>query len=118
MVKQTVTWLCDFQLLVDEVVSGTYFQFTAKVWKPLKASEEPTSAGECESEEMLLEEWKRLREKVKVIEKDTFPYLDMQMSQKNNNLQFLVYSKENQTIKYANKESCHRTSVFKAVPAG
>eukprot|EP00957_Ditylum_brightwellii_P080649 6133920-Ditylum_brightwellii.AAC.1 len=27
-------------------------------------------------------------------------------------------SKENQTIKYVNKESCHRTLVFKAVPAG
>eukprot|EP00957_Ditylum_brightwellii_P179507 13675312-Ditylum_brightwellii.AAC.1 len=40
------------------------------------------------------------------------------MSWKNNNLHFLVYSKENQTIKYVNKESCHRTLVFKAVPAG
>eukprot|EP00957_Ditylum_brightwellii_P116708 8902177-Ditylum_brightwellii.AAC.1 len=65
MVKQIVTWLCDSQLLVDEVVGGTYFQFTAEVWKPLKASKEPTSAGELESEEMLLEEWKRWREKVK-----------------------------------------------------
>eukprot|EP00957_Ditylum_brightwellii_P158441 12059390-Ditylum_brightwellii.AAC.1 len=42
----------------------------------------------------------------------------MQTSWKNNNLQFLVYSKENQTIKYVNKESYHRTSVFKLVPAG
>eukprot|EP00957_Ditylum_brightwellii_P117881 8991981-Ditylum_brightwellii.AAC.1 len=67
---------------------------------------------------MLPEEWKRLREKVKVIEKDALPYLDMQMSWKTDNLHFSVYSKENQTIKYVNKESCHRTSVFKAVPAG
>eukprot|EP00957_Ditylum_brightwellii_P028786 2174467-Ditylum_brightwellii.AAC.1 len=55
---------------------------------------------------------------MKVIEKDAFPYLDVQMSWKNNNLQFLVYSKENQMITYVNKESYHRTSVFKAVPAG
>eukprot|EP00957_Ditylum_brightwellii_P120742 9210061-Ditylum_brightwellii.AAC.1 len=89
MVKQTVTWLCDFQLLVDNVVGGTYFQFTAGVWKPLKALEEPTSTGELESEEMLPEEWKRWREKAKVIDKDAFPYLDMQMSWKNNNLHFL-----------------------------
>eukprot|EP00957_Ditylum_brightwellii_P145189 11058543-Ditylum_brightwellii.AAC.1 len=65
MVKQTVTWICDFQLLVDEVVGGTYFQFTAKDWKPLKVLEEPTSTGELESGEMLPKEWKRWREKVK-----------------------------------------------------
>ena len=42
----------------------------------------------------------------------------MQVSWKSDYLHFLVYSKENQTIKYVNKESCHRQSVFKAVPAG
>eukprot|EP00957_Ditylum_brightwellii_P119358 9105787-Ditylum_brightwellii.AAC.1 len=55
-VKQIVTWLCDFQLEVDKVVGGTYFQFTAKVWKPLKASEEPTSNEALKGEEMLLDE--------------------------------------------------------------
>eukprot|EP00957_Ditylum_brightwellii_P129851 9904658-Ditylum_brightwellii.AAC.1 len=37
------------------------------------------------------------------------------MSLKNDSLHFLVYSKENQMIKYVNKESCHRTLVFKTV---
>eukprot|EP00957_Ditylum_brightwellii_P146489 11153060-Ditylum_brightwellii.AAC.1 len=73
MVKQTVTWLRDFQLLVDEVVGGTYFQFTAKAWKPLEVSKEPTSAEGLANEEMVPAEWKRWREKVEVIEKDAFP---------------------------------------------
>eukprot|EP00957_Ditylum_brightwellii_P085495 6503111-Ditylum_brightwellii.AAC.1 len=67
---------------------------------------------------MSLDEWKRWQEKLKVIEGDVFPYLDMQMSWKNNNLHFSVYSKENQAIKYVNKESCYRILVFKVVPAG
>eukprot|EP00957_Ditylum_brightwellii_P183509 13978648-Ditylum_brightwellii.AAC.1 len=33
-------------------------------------------------------------------------------------LEFSVYNKENQTIKYTNSESCHRLEVFKAIPAG
>eukprot|EP00957_Ditylum_brightwellii_P142763 10878525-Ditylum_brightwellii.AAC.1 len=118
MVQQTVAWLRDFQLLVDEVVGGTYFQFTAEVWKPLEASNKPTSADELESDGMPPEEWERWREKVKVIEENAFPYLDMQLSWRHNNLHFSVYIKENQPIKYVNKESCHRASVFKTVPAG
>eukprot|EP00957_Ditylum_brightwellii_P083540 6349964-Ditylum_brightwellii.AAC.1 len=37
--QQMVAWLCNFQFLVNEVVGGAYFQFTAKVWKPLEAFE-------------------------------------------------------------------------------
>eukprot|EP00957_Ditylum_brightwellii_P148504 11307106-Ditylum_brightwellii.AAC.1 len=92
-VQQTVTWLHDFQLLVDEVVGDTYFHVTAKVWKPLEVLKEPTSTNELEIDGMLPEEWERWREKVKVIKKDAFPYLDMQMSWQNDNLHFSVYSK-------------------------
>eukprot|EP00957_Ditylum_brightwellii_P207066 15351323-Ditylum_brightwellii.AAC.2 len=48
---------------------------------------------------MSANEWRRWGEKMKVITEDAFPYLDMQISGKNNNLQFVMYSKENQTIK-------------------
>ena len=58
-VQQTVAWLRNFQLLVDEVVGGTYFQFTAKVWKLLEASHEPTSAIELEG--IPPEEWENGR---------------------------------------------------------
>eukprot|EP00957_Ditylum_brightwellii_P009510 717995-Ditylum_brightwellii.AAC.1 len=94
-VQQTVTWLRDFQLLADKVVGGTYFQFTAKVWKALEASKEPTSTDELESDRMPLDEWERWREKVKVIKENALPYL---LSWQNDNLHFSVYSKENQTI--------------------
>ena len=115
-VQQAIAWLRNFQLLVDEVVGGTYFQFTAEVWKPLEALHEPTSAIELEG--IPPEEWEKWKEKVKVIEENVFPYLDMKLSWRHDNLHFSVYNKENQTIKYVNKESCHRTLVFKAVPAG
>eukprot|EP00957_Ditylum_brightwellii_P008439 639375-Ditylum_brightwellii.AAC.1 len=35
-----------------------------------------------------------------------------------NDLSFSVYHKKNQAIKYINRESCHQTAVFKAIPAG
>eukprot|EP00957_Ditylum_brightwellii_P115290 8791393-Ditylum_brightwellii.AAC.1 len=33
-------------------------------------------------------------------------------------LRVAVYNKKNQDIKYVNRESCHRVSVFKAIPEG
>eukprot|EP00957_Ditylum_brightwellii_P123735 9433196-Ditylum_brightwellii.AAC.1 len=59
--------------------------------------------------------WKK---KVKLVAKDAFPYLDMQLSWKKDSLSFSVYHKKNQVIKYINCESCHQTSVFKAIPVG
>eukprot|EP00957_Ditylum_brightwellii_P081050 6164523-Ditylum_brightwellii.AAC.1 len=64
------------------------------------------------------EEWRKWKKKVKLVNKDAFPYLDMQLQWEDNNLSFAVYHKKNQTIKYVNRESCHRTAVFKAVPTG
>eukprot|EP00957_Ditylum_brightwellii_P087723 6680202-Ditylum_brightwellii.AAC.1 len=65
-VKQTISWLHDFQLQVDEVVGGSCFQVTAEVWKPLEVSEEPTkSTGEGKENYMLEEGWKMWEEKVK-----------------------------------------------------
>eukprot|EP00957_Ditylum_brightwellii_P100423 7654706-Ditylum_brightwellii.AAC.1 len=103
---------------MDELIGGCYFQYTAEVWKPLEALEEPTLANGNDENEMLTGEWRRWSEKVKVMKEEAFPYLDMQMSRVNNILQFSVYSKESQTIKYVDKESCHWPSVFKAIPAG
>eukprot|EP00957_Ditylum_brightwellii_P106747 8143901-Ditylum_brightwellii.AAC.1 len=33
-IKETISWLCIFQLQVDEVVGGSFFQFTAELWNP------------------------------------------------------------------------------------
>eukprot|EP00957_Ditylum_brightwellii_P187973 14311077-Ditylum_brightwellii.AAC.2 len=69
-------------------------------------------------EDIPAEEWDFWAEKVTVINDNAFPYLDMQLSWKGEELYFSVYSKKNQTIKSINKDSCHRNSVFKTVPAG
>eukprot|EP00957_Ditylum_brightwellii_P014199 1069460-Ditylum_brightwellii.AAC.1 len=34
--NETIRWLHNFQLKVNEVVRGTFFQFTAEVWNPRK----------------------------------------------------------------------------------
>eukprot|EP00957_Ditylum_brightwellii_P112525 8578278-Ditylum_brightwellii.AAC.2 len=61
-------------------------------------------------------EWDKWEEKVTVVRKEEFPYIDMKLYWDKQELWFAVYNKENQCIKYVNKESCHRTSVFKAIP--
>eukprot|EP00957_Ditylum_brightwellii_P112524 8578278-Ditylum_brightwellii.AAC.1 len=33
--RQTITWLCDFQLHVNEVVGRDFLQFTAELWSSL-----------------------------------------------------------------------------------
>eukprot|EP00957_Ditylum_brightwellii_P063701 4834716-Ditylum_brightwellii.AAC.1 len=112
-VQEAIKWVCDFQLQVNKVVGGTFFQFTVEVWNPLETKQLPTI-----EEDIPADEWNFWAEHVTIIKGNTFPYLGMQLSWKNENLYFLVYSKKNQTIKYVNKESCHRHLVFKAVPAG
>eukprot|EP00957_Ditylum_brightwellii_P210776 15365384-Ditylum_brightwellii.AAC.1 len=98
-------------------MGGDFFQFTAEVWNPPTTSDLPTSL-ETINKILLEEEWKKWKKKVKLVAKETFPYLDMQLSWKMDNLSFLVYHKKKQTIKYVNKESCRQTAVFKAIPTG
>eukprot|EP00957_Ditylum_brightwellii_P057069 4325039-Ditylum_brightwellii.AAC.1 len=114
--RQAIHWLCHFQIQVNKLVGGDYFQFTAEIWNPLQHNNLPTL--ETMDEILPDEEWRRWKKKVKLVDKDAFPYLDMQLQQKDDNLSSAVYHKKNQTIKYVNRESCHRTAVFKAIPAG
>ena len=48
-VAQTVCWLYNFQLQVDEVAEGDFFQFTVEVWKPCTANNLPTAEEEEEA---------------------------------------------------------------------
>eukprot|EP00957_Ditylum_brightwellii_P127516 9724571-Ditylum_brightwellii.AAC.1 len=64
------------------------------------------------------EEWDKWEEKVTMVRKEAFPYLDMKLYWDKQDLHLAVYNKENQCIKYVNKESCHCASVFKAIPEG
>ena len=48
-----------------------------------------------------------------------FPYLDIQMFwETDDKLEFKVYNKPNQKIKYANNGSCHTKHCLKAIPWG
>eukprot|EP00957_Ditylum_brightwellii_P149309 11371323-Ditylum_brightwellii.AAC.1 len=46
------------------------------------------------------EEWEKWEEKVTMVNKEAFPYLDIKMYWEDMDLQIAVYSKENQRIKY------------------
>eukprot|EP00957_Ditylum_brightwellii_P180397 13742030-Ditylum_brightwellii.AAC.1 len=114
--RQAINWLLHFQIQVNKLVRGDYFQFTAEIWNPPQHNNLPT----LEPLDKILpdEEWRKWKKKVKFVEKDAFPYLDTQLQWKDDDLSFAVYHKKNQTIKYVNCESCHQTAVFKAIPAG
>eukprot|EP00957_Ditylum_brightwellii_P141614 10788506-Ditylum_brightwellii.AAC.1 len=110
---QTITWLRDFQIHVNAVVGGDFLQFTAELWSPPGEDEDPLN--EMESSEMMEpaipeEEWDKWEEKVMVVRKEEFPYLNMKLYWSKQELRFAVYNKENQRIKYVNRESCHRAS--------
>eukprot|EP00957_Ditylum_brightwellii_P046246 3508741-Ditylum_brightwellii.AAC.1 len=51
------------------------------------------------------EEWDKWEEKVTMVRKEAFPYLDLKLYWDKQDLCFVVYNKENQHIKYVNKES-------------
>eukprot|EP00957_Ditylum_brightwellii_P159904 12171474-Ditylum_brightwellii.AAC.1 len=58
-IEEAIRWLRDFQLQVNKVVRGTFFQFTVEVWNPQKTQQLPTV-----DEEIPKEEWQFWAEKV------------------------------------------------------
>jgi len=55
---------------------------------------------------------------VKVISGECFPFLDMEMYWKDENLKFCVHLKENQEVKYLNKGSARTPATYKAIYTG
>eukprot|EP00957_Ditylum_brightwellii_P180272 13732688-Ditylum_brightwellii.AAC.1 len=49
--KEAIQWDRDFQLQVNEVVGGTFFQFTAEVWNLQKTQQLPTVDEEIPKKE-------------------------------------------------------------------
>eukprot|EP00957_Ditylum_brightwellii_P065958 5002050-Ditylum_brightwellii.AAC.1 len=99
--RQTITWLRDFQIGMNEVVSGDFLQFTAELWSPTGEDDDPLD--EMESNEMMEptipeDEWDKWEEKLTVVRKEEFPYLDMKLYWDKQELRFAVYNKENQRI--------------------
>ena len=70
--RQAIHWLRHFQIQVNKLVGSDYFQFTAEIWNPLQHNNLPT----LETLEKTLpdEEWRKWKKKVKLVDKDAFPY--------------------------------------------
>eukprot|EP00957_Ditylum_brightwellii_P181514 13826606-Ditylum_brightwellii.AAC.1 len=49
--NETIRWLRNFQMQVNEVVGGNFFQFTAEVWNPKTTRQLPTVDEEIPEEE-------------------------------------------------------------------
>ena len=58
-------------------------------------------------------------ERVQIVTNDKFPFLDMKMSwSPEGNLQFGVFRKNGQQLKYVGKEITHTPSTLRAIPSG
>jgi hypothetical protein len=95
-----VKWRNEFQDSVNTLAEGDYLQFTCSIWLPNEKAKE--------------------HNKMVSIERGKgFPYLDMELIwSEQKELQFQVYMKPNQQLKYLNKGSTHTGAVFKAIPKG
>ena len=98
--RDVIRWLGRFQKRVNELTNSNRLQFTAEVWGQDKRD-------------------RSISKTVKVDCGKYFAYLDTKMSwNQDDELQFGVYMKENQNLKYLNKGSIHRKSCFDAIPQG
>ena len=94
-------WLDSFQTKVNEAVGDEYLQFTLDIWNiNAPADEKPRN------------------KKVTINRKSAFPYLDMELYWRGDELKFRVHLKPNQQLKYLNKGSTHTNATFKSIPHG
>ena len=90
-----VNWRNNFQKSVNKLADGNYLIFTCEVW--LAEGKRVSPPKEKEHNKL-----------VKVHRKESFPYLDMNLVwSEEEELQFQVYMKPNQQLKYLNKGSTH-----------
>ena len=92
----------EFQQTVNKAAGNKHLQFTAKIRK--KEDNYPTPAKE---------EW------VQIVTNNKFPFLDMNMSwSPERGLQFEVFRKKGQELKYVGQESTHTTGTLRVIPSG
>jgi len=69
-----------------------------EIWKPSPPEEVP-----------------RYSDKITICRNDAFPYLDLEMYWRQDELQFRVHLKPNQVLKNLNKDSAHTKATFQAI---
>ena len=93
-VREIKVWLDEFQQRVDKAGGNQHLQFTAEIWKP-DENPPPPQAKE---------------ERVQTVTKYEFPFLDMKMKWTlEGELNFSVFRKSGQQLKYLGKESTQHT---------
>ena len=87
---------------MDKAAVNQNLQFTAEIWKP----DENSPPQEKD-------------DRVKTMTKDEFPFLDMKMQWTPEcELNFSVFRKAGQQLKYVGKESIHTPGTLRAIPSG
>eukprot|EP00957_Ditylum_brightwellii_P045981 3488041-Ditylum_brightwellii.AAC.2 len=106
-------------------MGGDFLQFIVEIWMlptinkrtglTLPCILEEDEDDDNDKEHMTKDE----RNVVKVVAKPSFPFLDMWMIWGNDgNLAFRVYRKEGQALKYVDRQSLHRETVFTSIGKG
>lgn len=103
-INEFTTWIETFQEEANKLLQSEKLQFTLDVWMH----------NELESTNNEI----ALNEKVTINKTNTFPFLDMKMTWNDSIITYEVYFKENQRIKYLNKGSTHKETVFHTTPRG
>ena len=95
-------WLEEFQQTANTAAGNRHLKFTAEIWTDGANSPTPEK-----------EDW------VQIVAKDKLPFLYMKMSwSPEGGLQFGVFRKKGQQLKYIGKESTHTPSTLRAIPSG
>ena len=103
-VREIQRWLKTFQLRVFDICGSEDLIFTSEIWMPTEETKATT---------------KKISKTISTVYAKYFPYLDMEVFWNNDDeLNFKVHMKENQKLKYLNRDSTHRNSCFKAIPWG
>ena len=102
---QTTDEICDwleiFQTRVNEVTGSDSLKFTMEIWNPDSPPDE-----------------KPRNERVTIVRKEAFPYLDLEMYWREDELKFRVHLIPSQVLKYLNEGSAHINACFRAIPNG
>jgi len=94
-------WLDEFQSRVNELTGSDSLKFTVEICNPdAPENEVPRN------------------KQVTICREDAFPYLDLEMYWREEELKFRVHLKPNQVLKYLNQGSAHTNACFRAIPYG
>ena len=100
--SEIIYWLEEFQQKVNKAAGNQHLHFTAEIW--MTEDNSPTPGKE---------------ERVQIVMNGEFPFLDMKMSwSPEGGLQFGVFRKNGQQLKYVGKDRTHTPGTLCAIPSG